>query len=119
MAASARLLPGQWERMWPIYVPLGYCPPVEELAKGVLYLASDLSATVTGSTLHVDGGTFAASGFHNWPYDVGYLPCPQGDAPQRRTQKEARIFAQQGAHMGMIAAGCWASRPPFDLRILI
>jgi NAD(P)-dependent dehydrogenase (short-subunit alcohol dehydrogenase family) len=80
LAASAKLLPGQWERMWPIYVPLGYCPPVEELAKGVLYLASDLSAAVTGSTLHVDGGTFAASGFLNWPYDVGYLPCPQGDA---------------------------------------
>ena len=80
LAASAKLLPGQWERMWPQYVPLGYCPPVEELAKGVLYLASDLSATVTGSTLHIDGGTFAASGFMNWPYGVGYLPCPQGDA---------------------------------------
>jgi NAD(P)-dependent dehydrogenase (short-subunit alcohol dehydrogenase family) len=80
LAASAKLKPGQWERMWPIYVPMGYCPPVEELAKGVLYLASDLSATVTGTTLHVDGGTYAASGFLNWPYNVGYLPCPQGDA---------------------------------------
>jgi 3-oxoacyl-[acyl-carrier protein] reductase len=39
-------------------------------------LASDLSVGVTGTTLHVDGGAFAASGFLNWPHGGGYLPMP-------------------------------------------
>jgi NAD(P)-dependent dehydrogenase (short-subunit alcohol dehydrogenase family) len=80
LAANARIKPGQWDRMWPLYVPQGYCPPVEDLAKGVLYLASDLSTSVTGLALHIDGGTFASSGFLNWPDGVGLLPCAQGDA---------------------------------------
>jgi 3-oxoacyl-[acyl-carrier protein] reductase len=41
----------------------------------VLYLASDLAAAVTGTTIHVDGGTMAAAGFINWP-TAGHLPAP-------------------------------------------
>ena len=48
----------------------------EDLANGVLFLASDLSAFVTGTTLHVDGGTMAAAGFIDWPFEDGYLPVP-------------------------------------------
>ena len=43
---------------------------------GCLFLASDLSAFVTGTTLHVDGGTMASAGFIDWPFDDGYLPVP-------------------------------------------
>ena len=40
----------------------------------VFFLASDLSLFVTGTTLHVDGGTWAASGFQHWPDPYGWLP---------------------------------------------
>lgn len=83
MAANARIAPGQWDRMWPLYIPQGYCPPLDDLAKAVLYLASDLSTSVTGNTLHVDGGTFAASGFLNWPEGVGLLPTALGGALEK------------------------------------
>ena len=33
----------------------------------VVFLASALSSYVTGTTLHPDGGTFASSGWFNWP----------------------------------------------------
>ena len=46
---------------------MGAPPPVEDLGDAVLILASDLSASITGTTLHVDGGTWASSGFLRWP----------------------------------------------------
>jgi hypothetical protein len=42
----------------------------------VLFLASDLAACVTGQSLHVDGGTWASSGFFDWPFGDGFVPCP-------------------------------------------
>ena len=59
-----------------MYVPVKAQPSAEDLANGVLFLASDLSAFVTGTTLHVDGGTMAAAGFLDWPFGDGYLPVP-------------------------------------------
>jgi NAD(P)-dependent dehydrogenase (short-subunit alcohol dehydrogenase family) len=59
-----------------MYIPLKAQPGADDLANGVLFLASDLSAFVTGTTLHVDGGTMAAAGFLDWPFGDGYLPVP-------------------------------------------
>jgi 3-oxoacyl-[acyl-carrier protein] reductase len=59
-----------------MYIPMKAQPGAEDLANGVLFLASDLSAFVTGTTLHVDGGTLAAAGFIDWPFGDGYLPVP-------------------------------------------
>ena len=59
-----------------MYIPMKAPPSAEDLANGVLFLASDLSAFVTGTTLHVDGGTMAAAGFIDWPFGDGYLPVP-------------------------------------------
>jgi 3-oxoacyl-[acyl-carrier protein] reductase len=44
--------------------PLGYFATPEESAGAALFLASDLSRFITGTTLHVDGGNKAAGGWH-------------------------------------------------------
>ena len=45
-------------------VPLGRPGHVDDLAGAAVFLASELSAYVTGHTLHVDGGTHAAGGWY-------------------------------------------------------
>ncbi|MDH3600653.1 MAG: SDR family oxidoreductase, partial [Candidatus Tectomicrobia bacterium] len=40
-------------------VPLGHIGTVDDIAYGVLYLASDESSFVTGSELVIDGGSTA------------------------------------------------------------
>jgi 3-oxoacyl-[acyl-carrier protein] reductase len=50
-----------------IAIPMGRPGRVTDVSGCVLFLASGLSAYVTGTTLHPDGGTFAASGWLNWP----------------------------------------------------
>jgi NAD(P)-dependent dehydrogenase (short-subunit alcohol dehydrogenase family) len=72
----ATAFPGQQPQAMAVYVPMGEPPMPEHLADAVLFLASDLSRFVTGGTLHVDGGTWAASGFLNWPHGDGYSPAP-------------------------------------------
>lgn len=40
---------------------------VDDVAGAVMFLASDMSRFVTGSTVHVDGGTWAAGGWRRGP----------------------------------------------------
>jgi NAD(P)-dependent dehydrogenase (short-subunit alcohol dehydrogenase family) len=47
-------------------VPLGL-GNVDDAAAAAVFLAGDLSRFVTGTTVHVDGGTYAASGWHKGP----------------------------------------------------
>jgi len=47
----------------PQWVPIGRFGTPADLAGVALFLASDLSAFVTGTTVHADGGTFAAGGW--------------------------------------------------------
>jgi NAD(P)-dependent dehydrogenase (short-subunit alcohol dehydrogenase family) len=47
----------------PVKTPLPVAGHVDDVAAAVLYLASDLSRFVTGTTLHVDGGNDAAGGW--------------------------------------------------------
>ena len=51
---------------------------MEDVINGVLFLASDLSRTITGTTLHIDGGTYAAFGFLDWPEGDSFMPAPLG-----------------------------------------
>jgi NAD(P)-dependent dehydrogenase (short-subunit alcohol dehydrogenase family) len=50
-----------------IAIPMGRPGLVTDVSSCVVFLASGLSSYMTGTTLHPDGGTFAASGWLNWP----------------------------------------------------
>jgi len=61
--ARARMLADS-ARFDPVLLPpLGRRGSPAEAARVVLFLASELSAFVTGTTIHVDGGTHAAGGW--------------------------------------------------------
>jgi NAD(P)-dependent dehydrogenase (short-subunit alcohol dehydrogenase family) len=59
-----------------MYIPQKHPPSQEDLANAVLILVSDLSRSITGITLHVDGGTMASAGFIDWPFDHKWGPAP-------------------------------------------
>jgi NAD(P)-dependent dehydrogenase (short-subunit alcohol dehydrogenase family) len=47
----------------PVKTPLPVAGSVDDIAGAVVYLASDLSRFVTGTTIKVDGGNWAAGGW--------------------------------------------------------
>lgn len=58
-----------------IGTPMGREGTFEDAGGCALFLASNLSSFVTGTTLHPDGGAIASSGWFNWP-DAGFLNHP-------------------------------------------
>ena len=58
-------------------VPMGRAGHVDEMAGAAVFLAGDLSSYVTGQTIHVDGGTQAASGWYHHPGTGTYVLGPQ------------------------------------------
>ena len=58
--------PEQADRI-PAWVPVGRFGTADEMAGVALFLASDLSAFVTGTTIHADGGSLAAGGWFRRP----------------------------------------------------
>ena len=58
------------------WIPLGRWGQPSDYARAVLFLASDLSSFVTGSTLMVDGGTMAASGWYGRADGRGWTNLP-------------------------------------------
>jgi NAD(P)-dependent dehydrogenase (short-subunit alcohol dehydrogenase family) len=57
----------QYIQHWEVWNPLGRWGQPGDTAAAVLYLASDLAAWVTGTTIHVDGGALAAGGWYRMP----------------------------------------------------
>ena len=49
---------------------------VNEIASAAVFLASDMSTYLTGQTLHVNGGTHAASGWYRDPQTGEYRLGP-------------------------------------------
>lgn len=97
--SNAALAPADFERLAALgsealqesikfYVPLKEPPGVDDIVNGVLFLASDLSKGITGTTLHIDGGTIAAMGFLDWPGGDSFMPAPLGGSLARLFPKE-------------------------------
>lgn len=51
----------------PRWIPLGRFGTPRDIAGCAVFLASDLAAWVTGTTIHADGGALAAGGFYRTP----------------------------------------------------
>jgi 3-oxoacyl-[acyl-carrier protein] reductase len=60
-----------------VSIPMARGGRLTDVSGCVVFLASALSAYLTGSTLHPDGGTHASSGWFNWPEDGWLNSVPQ------------------------------------------
>lgn len=57
-SALTGLTQDEWRKNVAREIPLGYIPPTSEYAGALLFMACDLSAPMTGASLHVNGGQF-------------------------------------------------------------
>jgi NAD(P)-dependent dehydrogenase (short-subunit alcohol dehydrogenase family) len=64
-------------------IPMGRPGHVDEMAGAAVFLASSMSSYITGQTIHVDGGTQAASGWYHNPQTGEYQ---LGAADERSTE---------------------------------
>ena len=61
------LISPQYREHIPRWIPLGRFGLPSDCAGCAVFLATELSAWVTGTTIHVDGGALAAAGFYRTP----------------------------------------------------
>ncbi|CQD19052.1 short-chain dehydrogenase/reductase SDR [Mycobacterium lentiflavum] len=64
------------EQRFGLTVPMGRAGHVDEMAGAAVFLASEMSSYITGQTIHVDGGTQAASGWYHHPETGVYALGP-------------------------------------------
>jgi NAD(P)-dependent dehydrogenase (short-subunit alcohol dehydrogenase family) len=70
-----------WEdhdELWPSWAPVGRLGWPEDQARVALFLASDMSAFVTGHNIPVDGGTKAGGGWFFSPAEHRFVNRPRG-----------------------------------------
>jgi NAD(P)-dependent dehydrogenase (short-subunit alcohol dehydrogenase family) len=63
----SRWVPEEQRELIPQWVPVGRFGAPDDIAGVALFLASDLAAFVTGTTVHADGGSLAAGGWFRRP----------------------------------------------------
>lgn len=66
------------EHLWESWAPVGRLGWPEDQARVALFLASDLSAFVTGHNIPVDGGTLAGGGWFWSPSERRFVNRPRG-----------------------------------------
>ena len=64
-----RWVPDEQRHLIPRWAPVGRFGTADDIAGVALFLASDLSAFVTGTTVHADGGSLAAGGWYRTERD--------------------------------------------------
>ena len=72
----AAVAPQGAEERFGLTVPMGRAGHVDEMAGAAVFLAASLSSYITGQTIHVDGGTQAASGWYHHPETGAYVLGP-------------------------------------------
>ncbi|MCH2169616.1 glucose 1-dehydrogenase [Myxococcota bacterium] len=76
---TSRWIPDELKSNIPYWIPLGRFGKPDDAAGCAVFLASELSAWVTGTTIHLDGGALAAGGFYRVPGgDWTNLPVVKG-----------------------------------------
>lgn len=72
-----------------VAIPMGRAGTPEDISGCVVFLASNLGAYLTGTTLHPDGGTGASAGWFNWPESgwANYAPMRYLAAGDRDDQQ--------------------------------
>jgi len=70
-----------------IAIPMARTGAPTDVSGCVVFLASAVSSYVTGQTLHPDGGTFASSGWFNWP-ETGWANFPPLELIEDREPNE-------------------------------
>ncbi|MBV9253746.1 MAG: SDR family oxidoreductase [Actinobacteria bacterium] len=71
-----RWVPDDQRHLIPTWVPVGRFGTPADIAGVALFLASDLSAFVTGTTVHADGGSLAAGGWFRSTHRDGWTNRP-------------------------------------------
>jgi NAD(P)-dependent dehydrogenase (short-subunit alcohol dehydrogenase family) len=66
-----KLVRPEHQHLWSQWVPIGRMGVPRDQARIILFLASDLSAFITGLTIPTDGGTAAAGGWFRTDQGVG------------------------------------------------
>jgi NAD(P)-dependent dehydrogenase (short-subunit alcohol dehydrogenase family) len=72
----ASVAPPGADAKFALTIPMGRPGHVDDLAGAAIFLAGDLSTYITGQTIHVDGGTQAASGWYHHPDTGAYVLGP-------------------------------------------
>jgi len=64
------MVPEEHRKHIPNWIPLGRFGTPQDMASGILFLASPHAAWITGTALHIDGGALAAAGWYRDPRGV-------------------------------------------------